>query len=120
MSTTSKRERRGIIMSIKIKTSPTADTRTCDWSKVTEQELLESSIMHISDIVQAMDFFCDQIKFQARKNGKSCFLGAEMENWKHLQDERDRLRDAGEKLYPVPEDAYWRHCERVLEIIEDM
>jgi len=44
----------------------------------------------------------------------------EMENWKHFQDERDKLRDAGEKLYPVPEDAYWRHCERVLEIIEDM
>jgi len=53
-------------MSIKIKTSPTADTRTCDWSKVTEQQLLESSIMHIGDIVQAMDFFCDKIRYQAR------------------------------------------------------
>ena len=37
---------------IEIEKSPTADTRTCDWSKVTKQELLKSSKMHIKDVIK--------------------------------------------------------------------
>lgn len=44
---------------IKIKKSETADTRTCDWSKVTKEQLLEASITHIGDIKQGFDFFID-------------------------------------------------------------
>lgn len=44
-------------MRIKIQPSPTADTRTCDWSKVTREQLLEASIMHKRDISQAMGLF---------------------------------------------------------------
>lgn len=43
---------------IVIRPSPTADTRTCDWSKVTKEQLLESSIQHIGDIHAGLDFFC--------------------------------------------------------------
>lgn len=42
---------------IKIKPSPTADTRTCDFANVTKEQLLESSKQHINDIREAMYFF---------------------------------------------------------------
>jgi hypothetical protein len=42
---------------IKIHPSPTADTRTCDWSKVTKETLLSSSQQHIRDIRAGLAFF---------------------------------------------------------------
>lgn len=42
---------------IKIKKSATADTRTCDWSKVTKEQLKASSEQHIEDIKKGMEFF---------------------------------------------------------------
>lgn len=42
---------------IHIKKSPTADTRTCDWSKVTKEELLNSSRQHKDDVSQGLGFF---------------------------------------------------------------
>ncbi len=39
---------------IKIKPSPNADTRTCDFTKVTKEELLESSKMHKTDVLNVM------------------------------------------------------------------
>ena len=46
---------------IKIKQSPTADTRTCDWSKVTRQQLLTASLQHIEDVRNGLGFICGQI-----------------------------------------------------------
>ncbi len=42
---------------IEIKKSPTADTRTCDVTKVERQQLLDSSRQHIADVAKAMPFF---------------------------------------------------------------
>lgn len=42
---------------ITIKKSATADTRTCDWSKVTKEQLKESSEQHIGDVKKGMEFF---------------------------------------------------------------
>lgn len=42
---------------ITIKKSKTADTRTCDWSKVTKEQLVESSIQHIGDVKKGIEFF---------------------------------------------------------------
>lgn len=42
---------------IYISPSPTADTRTCDWSKVSKKQLLSSSIQHKGDIAQALGLF---------------------------------------------------------------
>ena len=39
---------------IYIKKSQNADTRTCDWSKVTKETLLSDSKQHISDVKQGM------------------------------------------------------------------
>ncbi len=44
-------------MRFSIRKSPTADTRTCDWSKVSREQLLQSSIQHKEDIAKALGFF---------------------------------------------------------------
>ena len=42
---------------IKIQKSKTADTRTCDFSKVTKEQLKDSSIQHIEDVAKGVEFF---------------------------------------------------------------
>lgn len=42
---------------IEIHQSKTADTRTCDFTKVSKETLLESSRQHISDVREALEFF---------------------------------------------------------------
>jgi len=42
---------------IKIKPSPTADTRTCDVRKVSEDTLYESSVQHINDVRKGLKLF---------------------------------------------------------------
>lgn len=42
---------------IRIQKSGTADTRTCDFTKVTKQTLLDSSVQHIGDVGKALAFF---------------------------------------------------------------
>lgn len=42
---------------IRIGKSETADNRTCDYTKVTKEQLLKSSRHHISDVRQALGFF---------------------------------------------------------------
>lgn len=46
---------------IEIHPSPTADTRTCDFSQVTKETLLESSRQHINDIRDGLCFFKDML-----------------------------------------------------------
>jgi len=46
---------------ILINKSPTADTRTCDWSKVTKEELLRSSESHVTDVQCALNMFADML-----------------------------------------------------------
>lgn len=53
---------------IKIKKSPTNNNK--DWSKTTEEELLLSSEMHISDISQGMKFFISLMENSAINHDK--------------------------------------------------
>lgn len=46
---------------IAVRPSPTADTRTCDYTKVTKEQLYESSVQHIGDVWKALDFFKAQL-----------------------------------------------------------
>ena len=46
---------------IEIKKSPSADTRTCDVTKVERQQLLDSSRQHIADVAKAMAFFSSKL-----------------------------------------------------------
>ena len=52
-------------MTIVVRKSPTADTRTCDWSKVTREQLLESSNQHIRDVWLGMQLF-EEMLYKAR------------------------------------------------------
>lgn len=46
---------------IAIKTSATADTRTCDFANTTKETLLLSSRQHIGDVVKALAFFSSKL-----------------------------------------------------------
>lgn len=50
---------------IKIKKSGTADTRTCDWSKVTKGQLYDSSVQHRDDVAKGFEFFADMLMDQS-------------------------------------------------------
>lgn len=56
---------------IKIKKSNNADTRTCDWSKVSHEELLNNSRQHIMDVRNGMDFFSDQCLSAGRNHDRT-------------------------------------------------
>lgn len=51
---------------IKIKKSQTADTRTCDFTKVDKETLLKSSEQHIEDVRQGFNFFQEKM-YEAAK-----------------------------------------------------
>lgn len=51
---------------ITVKTSPTADTRNCDPSKVTKEQLLASSEQHITDVDRALAWMQDQLTIRTR------------------------------------------------------
>src|SRR6187551_3346041 len=46
---------------IHIHPSPTADTRTCDVSEVTKDQLLAYSVSHITDVGQGLAFFAGKL-----------------------------------------------------------
>ena len=48
-------------MTIHIKSSKMADTRSCDWSSVTKEQLYRQSKQHIEDVKKALDFFSQML-----------------------------------------------------------
>lgn len=53
---------------IQIRKSPTADSRTCDVSTVTKEQLLSSTDLHIDDVKKAIQFLCDKLMKQAQEH----------------------------------------------------
>jgi protein tyrosine phosphatase len=53
---------------IKIQKSKTADTRSCDFSQVTEMQLLASSLQHINDVNLGMEFMKDLLSEAAERH----------------------------------------------------
>lgn len=51
--------------------SQTADTRTCDWSKVAKDTLLESTHNHIHDVRDGFDLIKKRIDQQARNHDRT-------------------------------------------------
>ena len=47
---------------IHIEKSPTADTRTCDWKTVSEDQLWRASVTHISDVQSGLAWFAEQLE----------------------------------------------------------
>ena len=60
---------------IHIKPSTTADTRSCDYTKVTKEQLYNSSTQHREDIAKGFEFFADMMVEQAWQH-----------DWDKLQD----------------------------------
>jgi len=92
---------------IKIKKSGTADSRTCDVSKVSKDVLLQSSKQHIEDVKKGMGFFIDRLS-DASKNHDHTKLphiddfytdfknGFKTQDWykMHQDTERHHLKDS--------------------------
>lgn len=53
---------------IHIHQNETADTRTCDFTKVSKETLTTSSVQHISDVRRALDFFRSQIQVAGERH----------------------------------------------------
>lgn len=53
---------------IRIKKSKTADTRSCDWSKVSLDQLCDSSKQHIEDVTNGCNFFADLMKLAGQRH----------------------------------------------------
>lgn len=53
---------------IKVKKSPTADTRTCDFANTPKHVLLDSSLKHIADVGMALAFFNSKLMEAATKH----------------------------------------------------
>jgi len=53
---------------IEIEESKTADTRSCDYSTVTKEQLCDSSVQHIGDIKKGMNFFVQLITDSAKRH----------------------------------------------------
>jgi len=60
----------GVKFMIKIKKSKTADTRSCDFSKVTKDQLFESSIQHINDVKLGLEFIKRELTYIASMHDK--------------------------------------------------
>lgn len=53
---------------ITIKKSETADTRTCDYSQVSKEQLLKSSNQHIGDVIRGLNFFQKQLELAGKRH----------------------------------------------------
>jgi hypothetical protein len=58
---------------ITIRKSETADTRSCDYTKVTKEQLLKSSEQHVGDIRKGFDFFKELIDEQVKHHDHDKF-----------------------------------------------
>jgi hypothetical protein len=110
---------------IRIKRSPTADTRTCNYEKVTKSTLSESSKQHIQDVGRAIDMFSGMLDEAAYRHDSdkltdidtfhANFIGGfkDTEWWdRHRNGCRHHFPDASEPLEDV-------NLIDVLELIAD-
>jgi hypothetical protein len=86
---------------IKIRKSKTADTRTCDYTKVTKETLLESSKQHIYDVEKGLLFLISILSKKAREHDhtkisginefhKDFISGFKTQDWHEMHKEKER------------------------------
>lgn len=93
-------------MKIKIKKSQTADTRNCDWSKVTKYELIKATEQHQEDVIKGLYFLMSKLSRAAFVHDvtkivlidefyKDFQSGFETKDWweKHQQSERHHFNN---------------------------
>lgn len=88
-------------MSIVIKKSATADTRTCDFKNVSIETLEASSHQHIRDVQKGMEFFIDLLRMHGENHDwtklsridlfhKDFVTGFETQEWYTMHKEVER------------------------------
>lgn len=93
---------------IKIKKSETADSRTCDFTKVTKEQLLKSTESHLSDVKQGFDFFIYKMKQQQAMHDltklshiddfyRNFASGFKEKDWWEMHQEKERHHFNSEK-----------------------
>lgn len=88
---------------IEIHQSKTADTRTCDFAKVSKETLLESSEQHIGDVWHALAFFRSKLLDAAETHDPGLVMETGMRSLSKKQEEERQkiigdLQEAAEKV----------------------
>jgi hypothetical protein len=91
-------------VTILIQKSKNADTRTCDYSKVTKDELFHQSLKHIGDVSQALNYFKTRLETAASEHDRTKLTqidqfhsdfktGFDQHSWwdNHTKEERHHL-----------------------------
>jgi len=80
---------------IEIRKSETADTRTCDWSNVSKQDLLNSSRQHIDDVRAGMEFLIKIMEHSALVHDVTKIIHIESTKWwgMHQREERHHFNN---------------------------
>lgn len=101
---------------IEVAHNPTADTRTCDFTKVTKEELVAASVAHIRDVYMGLRFLQSLLEERARlhdwdkvsEKGLAHFFadfqtGFKETGWykNHLAESRHHLTIPGGKVADV-------------------
>lgn len=97
---------------IKIKKSETADSRTCDYSKVTKEQLLQSTHSHLADIKKGFDFFVFKLLQQQAMHDltklshlddfyRNFKTGFKETDWWELHQEKERHHFNNPKYVPL-------------------
>lgn len=98
-----------------IKKSATADTRTCDPKSVSKEQLLESSVQHISDVGKGIGFFAALL---AQSVSKHDYDKLSLIEWFHEDFTTDILKPGGwlENHYKI----HRHHLDKALGCPEDV
>jgi hypothetical protein len=99
---------------IKIKKSQTADTRTCDYTKVSKEQLLASTVSHIEDVRKGLEFMAralveagsrhDHTKLTKMESFHRDFLtGLKSTDWWEMHKREERHHLVGNET--IPEDV---------------
>ena len=106
---------------IRINKNSVADTRTCDYTKVTKEELLEASKSHIQDVDKGIDYFINILNYIrhhhdiTKKNNIDEFYadfqtGFKTTSWYEMHQETER--------HHLSDDKYVQDDVNLLDILE--
>ena len=100
---------------IQIKPSPTADTRTCDVTKVKKSQLLSASKQHIGDVGAGLGFFAAKLTEAACE-----FLSRAMiENRKLIYDLKREVRRLDSRVWSLEKHTPQESLERLQKRMDD-
>lgn len=109
-----------------VKKSSKADTRTCDYAKVTENELFIDTMSHITDIRDGIDYFIERLvdikhkHDRTKLSGNGCAINHQFYSEFKTGFKTQRWYDAHQMLerHHLTEEKYVQDDVNLLDIIE--